>query len=115
MRKAIAHALNRETLVRAQGGYPQPVHSVVVPVFQDLYDPNTPSYAYDPALANKMLDDAGYARGSDGLREKDGEKLSYRIVVQAGRADDELAEPVIIAQLKAIGIAAMPDNQTGVA
>jgi len=115
VRQAIAHALNRETLVKAQGGFPQPVKSVVVPVFQGLYDPNTPSYDYDPALANKMLDEAGYAKGSDGIREKDGEKLSYRIVVQAGRADDELAEQVIIAQLKAIGIAAKPDNKTGVA
>jgi peptide/nickel transport system substrate-binding protein len=115
VRKAIAHAMNRETLVRAQGGFPQPIKSVVVPVFQDLYDPDTLSYAFDPALANKMLDDAGYATGSDGIREKDGEKLVYRIVVQAGRADDELAEQVIIAQLKAIGIGAKPDNKTGVA
>ena len=115
VRKAIAHAMNRETLVRAQGGFPQPIKSVVVPVFQDLYDPDTLSYPFDPALANKMLDDAGYATGTDGIREKDGEKLVYRIVVQAGRADDELAEQVIIAQLKAIGIGAKPDNKTGVA
>jgi peptide/nickel transport system substrate-binding protein len=115
VRKAIAHALNRETLVRAQGGFPQPVKSVVVPVFQELYDPDTPGYAYDPALANKMLDEAGYAKGSDGIRAKDGEKLLYRIVIQAGRSDDELAEQVIIAQLKAIGIGANPDNKTGVA
>jgi peptide/nickel transport system substrate-binding protein len=115
VRKAIAHAMNRETLVRAQGGFPQPIKSVVVPVFEKLYDPNTPSYAFDPRLANKMLDEAGYAKGSDGIREKGGEKLAYRIVVQAGRADDELAEQVIIAQLKAIGIAARPDNKTGVA
>jgi peptide/nickel transport system substrate-binding protein len=115
VRKAIAHAMNRETLVRAQGGFPQPIKSVVVPVFEKLYDPNTPSYAFDPRLANKMLDEAGYAKGSDGIREKGGEKLAYRIVVQAGRADDELAEQVIIAQLKAIGIGAKPDNKTGVA
>ncbi len=115
VRKAIAHAMNRQTLVRAQGGFPEPIKSPVVPVFKDLYDPNTPDYAFDVAQANKLLDDAGYAKGSDGIRAKDGETLSYRIVVQAGRADDELAEQVIIAQLKAIGIEAKPDNKTGVA
>ena len=53
--------------------------------------------------------------GGDGVREKDGERLSYAFMVQAGRADDELAQQVIIAQLKAIGIEATANNQTGVA
>jgi len=114
VRKAIAHAINRQTLVRAQGGFPEPIKSPVVPVFS-LYDPNTPEYAFDVGLANKLLDDAGYKKAGDGIREKDGEKLSYRFVIQAGRADDELAQQVMIAQLKAIGIDAKPDNKTGVA
>lgn len=33
-------------------------------------------YAYDPDKAEKLLDEAGWKRGSDGVREKDGEKLS---------------------------------------
>lgn len=33
-------------------------------------------YAYDPDRAEKLLDEAGWKRGSDGVREKDGEKLS---------------------------------------
>ena len=40
VRKAIAHAVNRQTLVAAQGGFPEPIKSPVVPVFS-LYDPNT--------------------------------------------------------------------------
>ena len=114
VRKAVAHAINRDTLVRAQGGFPEPVRSVVVPTFS-FYDPSTPTYAYDVALAKKLLDEAGYAVGSDGIRGKDGERLSYRFVIQAGRADDELAQQVMIAQLKAVGIEATPDNKTGVA
>ena len=42
------------------------------------------------------------------------EPLSYDFMVQSGRADDELAQQVIIAQLKAIGIEATANNQTGV-
>ncbi len=111
MRKAIAHGINRQVLIKAQGGFPEPIKSPVVPVF-DFYDPNTPDYAYDVEKAKKILDDAGYKAGSDGIREKDGEKLSYSFVIQAGRADDELAQQVIIAQLKAIGIEAKADNKT---
>ncbi|WP_298867109.1 ABC transporter family substrate-binding protein [uncultured Microbacterium sp.] len=33
-------------------------------------------YKYDAKEANKILDDAGWAKGSDGIREKDGVKLS---------------------------------------
>ncbi|RYG93721.1 MAG: peptide ABC transporter substrate-binding protein, partial [Alphaproteobacteria bacterium] len=98
----------------AQGGFPEAIKSPVVPVFE-FYDPNTPEIAYDPAAAMKMLDDAGYVVGSDGIRAKGDEKLSYTFMVQAGRADDELAQQVIIAQLKAIGIEATADNKTGVA
>ncbi|HEY9348754.1 MAG TPA: peptide ABC transporter substrate-binding protein, partial [Inquilinus sp.] len=68
VRKAIAHAMNRQTLVRAQGGFPEPIKSPVVPIFKELYDPNTPEYAFDVAQANKLLDDAGYAKGSNGIR-----------------------------------------------
>ncbi len=34
-------------------------------------------YAFNAEKANKILDDAGYKRGSDGIREKDGKKLKY--------------------------------------
>jgi peptide/nickel transport system substrate-binding protein len=114
VRKAIAHAVNRDTLVRALGGYPVPIRSVVVPIF-DFYNPDTPSYDFDSALAGKLLDGAGYKPGADGVREKAGERLSYRLVGQAGRADDEVVEQVLIAQFKAIGIEVKIDNKTGVA
>lgn len=113
VRKAIAHAIDRSVLIKAQGGYPEAIKSPVVPIFE-YYDPNTPEIGYDPEMAKKILDDAGYTVGSDGIREKDGQRLSYDFMVQAGRADDELAQQVIIAQLKAIGIEAQANNQTGV-
>lgn len=114
VRKAIAAAVDRSVLIKAQGGFPEAIKSPVVPVFE-FYDPNTPEVAYDPAAAAKMLDEAGYVVGADGIRAKGDEKLSYAFMVQAGRADDELAQQVIIAQLKAIGIEATADNKTGVA
>ncbi|WP_419829957.1 peptide ABC transporter substrate-binding protein [Methylobacterium sp.] len=33
------------------------------------------SFAFDPAKANALLDEAGWARGSDGVRVKDGKRL----------------------------------------
>ncbi|WP_445217548.1 peptide ABC transporter substrate-binding protein [Bradyrhizobium sp. Pa8] len=35
------------------------------------------TYTFDVDKANKILDDAGWKRGADGIREKDGKKLKY--------------------------------------
>jgi len=35
------------------------------------------TYAFDIDKANKILDEAGWKRGADGIREKDGKKLKY--------------------------------------
>lgn len=114
VRKAIARAIDRSVMIKAQQGYPQPLKSVVVPIF-DFYDPNTPETTFDVAAANKILDEAGYAPGGDGVRAKGDQRLSYKIVAQAGRADDELVEQILIVQLKAIGIEVVADNKAGVA
>jgi peptide/nickel transport system substrate-binding protein len=102
VRLAIAHAINREPLVRAQGGFPAPIKSPVVPVF-DFYDAGATEIAYDPAKARALLKAAGHTG-----------KLRFRFLAQAGKGNDELAQQVIIAQLKAVGIDAYADNKTGV-
>ncbi len=114
VRRAMAYAIDRRSLVRAEGGFPAPIKSVVVPIFP-FYDPATPEHPYDPGRAATLLEAAGYRTGSDGVRARDGRRLSFRFIVQAGRGDDELAQQVIIAQLKAIGVEAQADNKMGVA
>lgn len=37
-------------------------------------------YPYDPAKAAALLDEAGWAMGADGIREKDGQKLSIKYI-----------------------------------
>ena len=86
--------------MRAAGGYPEPIHSVVVPLLAGLFDPAVQGEAYDPAGANRLLDGAGYRRDSDGVRAKNGHRLEFRITAQSGQVDDEIAEQVIIAQLQ---------------
>ncbi len=114
VRRAIACGLDRRALVQVQGGFPKPITSVVVPIL-DIYDPRSAAPAYDPGKAAAMLDNAGYRTGADGVRVRRGERLAYRFVIQAGKSDDELAQQVIIAQLKAIGVQAYADNKMGVA
>lgn len=114
VRKAFAYALNKATVSKALGGYPTPIDTVVVPVFS-YSNKLVPKYPYDPAKAKALLDAAGYKPGADGIRAKDGQRLSFNIMVQAGRSTDEDAEQVIIASMKAIGVELKPDNKSGVA
>jgi peptide/nickel transport system substrate-binding protein len=116
VRRAIALAINRTALIRAAGGYPRAIHTPVLPVYDGLYDPSPAAAVpdYDPAAANAALDAAGYARGADGYREKGGVPLSYRITTRSGDLDGEIAEQILIAELKAIGIRVAADNKAGI-
>ncbi|MDB5045648.1 MAG: transporter, substrate binding protein [Deinococcus sp.] len=114
VRQAFAYAINKSAISKALGGFPKPIDTVVVPVFS-ASNRNVTKYPYNPTKAKALLDAAGYKPGPDGIRVKNGQRMSYKILVQAGRANDEVAQQVIISSLKAVGIELQPDNKTGVA
>ena len=58
----------------------------------------------DTAGAAKLLEDAGYTKGADGIYAKDGSKLSLRISTTAGNQLRETQEELIQAQMKEIGV-----------
>ena len=67
--------------------------------------PNVTKYPYDPKKAAALLDEAGWKLGADGIREKDGKKLSLNFDTPNGRYiyDKEISQ-VIQQNLKAVGI-----------
>jgi peptide/nickel transport system substrate-binding protein len=58
----------------------------------------------DVAGAQKLLEEAGYAKGSDGIYAKGGKKLSLRISTTAGNQLRETQEELFQAQMKQIGV-----------
>ena len=69
VRIALAHAVDLTTILqRAIGGYGSVGSGVIPPMYASLhYQPPQP-YAFDIAEANRLLDEAGYKKGSDGIR-----------------------------------------------
>lgn len=68
-------------------------------------------YEYNMEAANKLLNDAGYVdTDNDGIREKDGVKLSAEFVYQTGSASDDDTVVYICDQLKQIGIELTPSS-----
>ncbi|GAB3889112.1 hypothetical protein GCM10029964_057980 [Kibdelosporangium lantanae] len=61
---------------------------------------------FDPAAANKLLDDNGYTKGPDGIRlDKTGKPLKLRLLGHAETNLDEQGSKYITGWLKDIGIA----------
>ena len=70
VRQAIAHAVNRDIIIdRVHKGLATPCYTSIAEGAGIYHNPNVAeSLAYDPELAEQMMDDAGYTRGSDGVR-----------------------------------------------
>lgn len=69
VRKAISFGINRSQLIDMQClGYATIAIHGVPPSMEYWYNPNCSTYDYNPALANAILDSAGYSVGPDGWR-----------------------------------------------
>ena len=75
--KALALAIDREILVETGYGEAGQVTCNLVPAPKMNASPNNEwCKAQDLAEANRLLDEAGWTMGGDGVRSKDGERLS---------------------------------------
>ena len=53
------------------------------------------TYAFDMDKANQVLDEAGWVRGADGIREKDGQKLEIKFLCSEGNSVLETLIPMV--------------------
>jgi peptide/nickel transport system substrate-binding protein len=79
VRQALLHATDSKQIVDTlfSVNYPQ-AKSVIASSAAGFVDLSA-KLKFDPQLANRLLDEAGWKKGSDGLREKDGKKLQLNI------------------------------------
>ncbi|MBQ1524334.1 MAG: ABC transporter substrate-binding protein [Firmicutes bacterium] len=60
--------------------------------------------SYDPAAAQARLDELGWVKGSDGIRAKDGQKLSFTLQVGNNDSARERLAVIIASSFQAIGV-----------
>jgi len=65
---------------------------------------------YDPEGAIALLEESGWVDSGDGIREKDGQRLTLEISTPAGQQVRELTEQVLQEQFKAVGIELVINN-----
>jgi peptide/nickel transport system substrate-binding protein len=109
VRLALSSALDRNAIAgQATAGLEPPgsMTGLVLPTAKDWLDPqfaNLPTTA-DVAKAQKYLTDAGYTRGSDGIFQKNGKRLSLTLRSVDSYSDWNAAAKLIADQAKAVGI-----------
>jgi peptide/nickel transport system substrate-binding protein len=83
MRRALAYALDRKTIVdKLAHGLGDLSPADQSPIIGRAFNPGAPSYPYDPARAKAMLDALGWKVGRDGVRVRNGERLSFTLSTQ---------------------------------
>ncbi|MCP4020989.1 MAG: peptide ABC transporter substrate-binding protein [Desulfobacteraceae bacterium] len=107
VRKALLHGIDRERIYKmVYLGYAQPADSFVYPESPE-YNPNLPKLEYNPGLAKKMLNDAGYFdTDGDGILNdsKTGQNIELDFMVPSEWADEVKMVKLIKEQVKEIGI-----------
>ncbi|MBO1768627.1 TIGR04028 family ABC transporter substrate-binding protein [Agrococcus sp. TF02-5] len=104
VRRALIAGIDREELVSSifSEGYPLATSSLSRTALG--YAEQADAYAHDPALANRLLDEAGWQVGADGIRTRDGERL--RLVVNEALPQPRSRDVItlIAQQLREIGV-----------
>lgn len=109
VRHAVFSAIDRDQLaeIRYNGlGYEEEMPgSLTLYSTQEGYKDNVKDVIeFDPEQSKKLLEDAGYQQGDDGIYAKDGEKLSLRYILIG---DDEVSKSLAAAvqkMLKDVGV-----------
>lgn len=112
VKQALAHALNKQDIVDVVlQGLGRPGWSIVAPVLGGGFWHNDAltDYAYDPAKANTLLDEAGYVKGADGIREKDGVRLDFRLQFDVDSAEYARTASLMVDMFEAIGVKVTPE------
>lgn len=103
VRQAFILGLDRQTIIDAYyQGYAE-VANVPVSPTSWAYTDEVGSTEYNPERAKELLEEAGWTEGSDGIREKDGEKLSVYYFTSAGGLGDTLI-PIAKENYRELGI-----------
>ena len=104
VRKALNHAVDKESIAKnIFDGIEKPADTI--------FAPNVPhtnvkleKYGYDLAKAEAMLDEAGWKKGANGIREKNGKKMVLSFPYISSKVTDKSIGEYIQGEWKKIGI-----------
>lgn len=106
VRQAFAYAIDRDAIAELYGPAGRPTYNTLIAPPQ-YASPNI-FYPYDPAMAQQLLDEAGWRdTDGDGIRDKEGVKMQVVIQYEIKSIYDQVFL-VLSHNLQAIGVEAIP-------
>ncbi len=108
VREAIQYAIDKQKIVDALLYGNVKAGNSAVPV--GTFGCPQPVSEFSVEKANALLDEAGWAMGADGFREKDGVRMSLKIATTTGNQLREQTEQVLAEMLKTVGIELVIEN-----
>ena len=100
VRQAIAYAINRKFVIDTlMNGFGVQAKGTVAPIYKNFYNDKAPDYAYDPARAEALLDEAGQRRQGGGPR------FTLKLVIGPWYPENIRMGPYLKQALEQVGIA----------
>ena len=104
VRQALRYATDRQSILdKIRHGVGQLQENVIAPT-HPYFNPSIARVPYDPSKANALLDRDGWKRGADGIRVKNGVRLSFTYATGVGLPDTDQMIELIRVWWKAIGV-----------
>ncbi len=112
VRRALLLGIDRQSMVdRLMGGRVPVANSFVSPL-EATYNPDVPTYPYDPDKARALLTEAGWVPGADGIRRNaKGERLELEFSTSAGVRARELLQQVMQSEWRHLGVETVIRNE----
>lgn len=106
VRRAVAHAVDRDTIIdQVWTDAAMRNDTFTPPSLLGEHADRIDGIPFDPGRAEELLEDAGWSMGSDGVRERDGERLELTLVNGSPPIDIRKPMPEFVqAQLGEVGM-----------
>ncbi len=109
VRQALTYGFNRQAFVDLYYNGNGSVTNAPISQVSWAFTNEINKYEYSAETANKMLDEAGWVLGSDGVREKDGKKMSFVWDTYTDSKYVETMIPMLKADWQKIGVKVEPN------
>ncbi len=110
VRQALAYATDQQELIDTVSHGTYMKGDSDQPPFLWAHADNLKQYAHDPAMAGKLLDEAGWKLGPDGYRYKNGQRLTLGMSGTTGSAETADVELVVQREWHEVGVEGVVKN-----
>ncbi|WP_276688764.1 TIGR04028 family ABC transporter substrate-binding protein [Corynebacterium casei] len=104
VREAVIHGVDREQIIHVLFSESYPLATSTMAATALGYKDQSAAYTFDPELSKRLLDDAGWEVGSDGIRVKDGKQLSVTAKLAMPQPRSREVITMVQEQLSEIGV-----------